>query len=258
MEKLRTAAWIETAMAALGFVWLALLILELVYGLSPSRTRVVNTIWLIFIIDFLVRLIKAPSKGRYLAKNWLVGVSLMIPAIRVFRIFRIIRVLRLTAVVRGLHFIRLYASFRRSLRALGLTLQRRGFQYVAAATVIVIFAGAAGMYAFERTAGEDNFKSYAESVWWTAMLITTIGPEFWPATVEGRILCLVLSVYAITVFGYIAATLASHFIGRDATQAVRPADVKDLQQTVDRLTELMYKTREPLKGMQQNAEPPPE
>jgi voltage-gated potassium channel len=215
-------------------------------------TKIVNLIWFIFVVDFLVGLIRAPSKRRYFAKNWLVAISLMIPAIRVFRIFRIIRVLRLTAVVRGLHFVRLYTSFRRSLGALGVTLQRRGFQYVFAVTVIVVFAGGAGMYAFERGARQDAFTSYAESVWWTAMLITTIGPESWPVTMAGRILCLVLSIYAIAVFGYIAATLASYFIGRDAAQTIRPADLQNLRQTLDRLSEQLDKTGKSLKDMQQD------
>lgn len=33
------------------------------------------------------------------------------------------------------------------------------------------------------------------------MLLTTMGSEYWPQTAEGRILCLLLSVYAFAVFG---------------------------------------------------------
>lgn len=40
--------------------------------------------------------------------------------------------------------------------------------------------------------------------------------EYWPKTVEGRLLCLLLSLYAFAVFGYVTATLATFFIGRDA------------------------------------------
>ncbi len=48
------------------------------------------------------------------------------------------------------------------------------------------------------------------------MLMTTMGSEYWPQTVEGRLLCLILSIYAFAVFGYVTATLATFFIGRDA------------------------------------------
>jgi voltage-gated potassium channel len=47
------------------------------------------------------------------------------------------------------------------------------------------------------------------------MLLTTIGSEYWPRTPEGRLLCLLLSLYAIGVFGYITAALASFFVDRD-------------------------------------------
>jgi voltage-gated potassium channel len=56
------------------------------------------------------------------------------------------------------------------------------------------------------------------------MLLTTMGSEFWPQSPEGRLICLVLSVYAFAVFGYIMATLASYFIGSDAERERDRAD----------------------------------
>ena len=48
------------------------------------------------------------------------------------------------------------------------------------------------------------------------MLLTSMGSEYWPKTAEGRVLCLLLSIYGFAVFGYMTASLASFFIGRDA------------------------------------------
>lgn len=48
------------------------------------------------------------------------------------------------------------------------------------------------------------------------MLITTMGSEYWPQTLEGRILCFLLGAYAFAVFGYVTAPLATFFVGRDA------------------------------------------
>jgi voltage-gated potassium channel len=53
-------------------------------------------------------------------------------------------------------------------------------------------------------------------LWWTAMVMTTMGSQYWPQTLEGRLLCLFLSLYAFAVFGYVTATLATFFVGRDA------------------------------------------
>lgn len=252
LEKIRKATFIEMGMAILGFVWLGLLIVEFIYGTTPTLALFLNIIWVVFIIEFLAGLISSTSRRRYLRKNWLVALSLMIPAIRVFRIFRVIRILRMTSVLRGIRLARLFTSFRRSLKALGATMQRRGFGYAAALTTTVILAGAAGMYAFERNAeAQPGFTSYPESLYWTAMLVTTMGSQVWPVTTEGKILCLMLSVYSVSVLGYIAATLASYFIDRDASLTVRPKDIRNLREAVERLNEEIKNCTGPLEQMEQ-------
>ncbi len=97
------------------------------------------------------------------------------------------------------------------------SISRRGFGYVVALTVIVTLIGAAGMYAFENEIADvSGLHNYGTALWWTAMLITTMGSEYWPKTPEGRVLCFFLALYAFAVFGYVTATLATFFIGRDA------------------------------------------
>jgi len=104
----------------------------------------------------------------------------------------------------------------RGMKALGSAMGRRGFGYVLTLTILVAFVGAAGMYALERDAPGGGFDSYASALWWTAMVLATMGSEYWPKTPDGRLLCLFLAVYAFTVFGYVTATLATFFIGSDA------------------------------------------
>ena len=101
------------------------------------------------------------------------------------------------------------------MRALGASMSRRGFGYVVALTVIVTMSGAAGMYAFEN-GSPDGLNSYGEALWWTAMIMTTMGSAYWPQTPEGRVLCIILALYAFGIFGYVTATLATYFVGRDA------------------------------------------
>jgi len=48
------------------------------------------------------------------------------------------------------------------------------------------------------------------------MIMTTMGSAYWPRTPEGRALAFLLSLFAIGVFGYITATLASFFVDREA------------------------------------------
>ncbi len=208
---------LDAPMVVLGLVWLVLLVLELTRGLSPSLQAVGTAIWILFILDFALGLSLARSKLAYLKRNWLTALSLVVPALRVFRIVRALRVLRAARAARGLRLVRVVTSLNRCMRALGAAMGRRGFGYVVALTMIVTAGGAAGMYAFENNLpGGSGLDSYGAALWWTAMIMTTMGSEYWPRTAEGRVLCLILSLYAFAVFGYVTATLATFFIGRDA------------------------------------------
>ncbi len=210
--------WLETPMLVLGFVWLGLLIYEFIWTLSPALELLGMIIWIIFILDFALKFLLAPDKTDYLKANWLTALSLLVPALRVFRIFRIFRVLRAARAARGIRLFRVLTSLNRGMKALGASFGRRGFGYVVALSVIVIFAGAAGMLAFENEV-EGGIKTYGDALWWTAMMITTIGSDYFPKTTEGRVLCFILALYGFAVFGYVTATLATFFVGRDAENA---------------------------------------
>lgn len=209
--------WLEKPMLVLGVVWLVLLVVELTRGLSSGFELLGTAIWGVFVLDFGLRLTLAPKKVAYLKRNWLTVISLLIPAVRVFRIFRVVRLLRLARATRGVRLVRVVGSLNRGMRTLGGAMARRGFGYVLALTLLVTFVGAAGMLAFEREAPDGSpLDDYGTALWWTAMIMTTMGSEYWPKTPEGRVLCLLLALYAFAVFGYVTATLATFFIGQDA------------------------------------------
>lgn len=229
---LRLERWLEVPMVALGAVWLVLLVVEFTTGLSPFLERVATVVWVIFIADFLLRFAVAPHRGRYLRRHWLTAVSLVIPALRVLRVFALARALRVARAARGLRLVKVVASLNRGMKGLDRALRRRGFGYVVAFTALVTPVGAAGMYAFERNPGGPGLNSYGEALWWTAMLLTTVGSEYWPRTPEGRLLALFLAVYAVSIFGYLAATLASVFVGREAQREAADAARREVARAV--------------------------
>ncbi len=211
----RLEGWLETPMLVLAFVWLALLIVEFIWGESSLFETIGTTIYVVFILNFVLEFTLAPRKADYLKRNWLTAISLLVPALRIFRVIRVFRVVRLASAGRGLRLLRVVSSLNRGMQALGASLSRRGFGYVFALTLLVTFAGAAGMYTFEKEA-PGGLHSYGEALWWTAMIMTTMGSQYWPQTIEGRVLCVFLALYAFAVFGYVTATLATYFVGRDA------------------------------------------
>jgi voltage-gated potassium channel len=153
------------------------------------------------------------------------------------------RVLRLLRALRGVRLIKVVASLNRSMRSLGATMKRRGFGYVVLLTLAVTFGGAAGMFALEK--GNAGFENYGMALWWTSMRVITAGSDFWPATPEGRGLAVILSLFGYAIFGYVTATLATFFIGRDAEEKEAPlAGSKEIEELKKMITSLSEKIDE--------------
>ncbi len=226
--------WLTVPMALLSLAWLAIVVWELVSGSTNLLETVGTVIWIIFIIEFVIRFALAPAKQPFLKSNWLTILALAVPALRLFRAFRVLRAAR---ALRGIRLVRIVSTANRSMNALKATLSRRGFGYVAGLTLLVILLGAAGMLNFENAREvQGGLTSYGHALWWTGMLVASLGSDFWPATTEGRVLTLLLTIYGLAVFGYITATFASFFVGRDAQDSSAPlagnADIKRLLKEV--------------------------
>ncbi len=226
--QLARATWIEVGLVTLSLIWLLLIGLEFVYGERPGLSAAIYSIWAIFVVDFLARLLMAPDKLDYLRANSLTALSLLLPALRVFRLLRLVRLSRITRLFKVL------GSMNRAFRALGRTLANRGMPYVALLTTIIVLLGAAGFYAFEKPP-HGSLDSYPDALWCVAMIMTTMGSDYWPVSPEGRILYFILALYAIAVFGYFTAALASFLIG---TRTQDDEIASTLRQLNERLQEL--------------------
>jgi voltage-gated potassium channel len=212
--------WLDGPMAILALVWVGLVLIELINGSSGLIETLGLAIWAIFLVDFAVRFTLAPKKLPFLKHNWITAIALAVPALRMFAFLRFLRAAR---ALRGIRLVKIVASANRSMNALRRTLQRRRFGYVAGFTLLVLLLGAAGMLSFEPASEvRGGFASYGDALWWTAMLLTSIGSQFWPVTTEGRVLTVLLSFYGFATFGYITATFASFFVGRDAEEKTGP------------------------------------
>ncbi|TCJ38994.1 potassium channel family protein [Parafrankia sp. BMG5.11] len=234
--------WLRAPMLMLSLAWLALIVIDLTGETSPLLGNLAVVIWIIFIAEFVIRFVLAPRKRAFLKRNWLTLIALIVPALRLFRALAILR------AARGLRLIRIVTTANRSMRALQATLRRRQFGYVTALTGLVIALGAAGMLNFEPASEvEGGFAGYWDALWWTAMLLTTIGSQFWPVTTEGRVLALLLSIYGLAVLGYLTATIASFFIGRDAEDHDAPvagaAELAELKAEVAALRRAIESSR---------------
>ena len=197
--------WVRAPMLVLSFLWLVLVLIELVHGASGLLEVFGLAIWVAFVAEFGLRLLLAPARTEFLRNNWISIIALAVPALRLARTVPLIRAGR---AVRGLRLVKIVGTANRSMNALRQSLGRRGVGYVLAATVLVALLGAGGMLSFESAAEvEGGFRDYADALWWTGMILTSMGSAYWPRTEEGRLLCFLLSLYGLTVFGYLTARL---------------------------------------------------
>lgn len=229
--------WLDIPMLVLSVIWLGLVLWELAYGANAVLESISIIIWILFIAEFILRFTLAPGKVAFLKTNWLTMFALLVPALRLFRFFRVFRAAR---ALRGVRLVRIVGTANRSMAALKAALRRRRFGYVATMTLLVMALGAAGMLSFEPAAEvEGGFTSYGDALWWTAMLLTTIGSQYWPASDEARILALLISIYGLAVFGYITASFASFFVGWDAEgTGNRPARASEVAALTEEIAAL--------------------
>ncbi|AKB44798.1 MULTISPECIES: ion transporter [Methanosarcina] len=216
-------------LTSLSILWLILIIIDLVSGLSSTLQTLSFFIWGIFIIDFFVELVVSPKMKDYLKENWLVALSLFLPALRILRLFSGLKMVRFASHVRSLHLASVLSSFYRSLRTARQIIEQRGLGYILLLTTLITLLGAAGMYDFER----QGFTSYPDALWWTAMIMITAGSNYWPKTIEGKILAFLLSAYAFYIFVYVTAALASLLVGSEKSFS---KEIEELRSKVQRLS----------------------
>ncbi len=203
---------LEKPLIFLGILWLLLLVLQLVYGQNAWINDATIAVWVIFVVDFTIRLLIAPKKISFLKRHWLVALSLVLPALSVLRLTRLLAMLPSWQVL----IFRLLSGLNRSITVLGSTMRRRGMAYVLAVSLVVTFAGAAGIYALEPHSA-NAIPSFGYALWWTGMIMTTMGSAYYPQTAGGQVLCFLLALFAFSVFGYITAAIASYFVHKDAS-----------------------------------------
>jgi voltage-gated potassium channel len=171
-------------------------------------SRAQTAIWGIFLADFALRFIVAPAKLRFLRGNWLTALSLAVPFLRPLRALRAVRALR------SLSLVRLLGGVNRGMRVLRRISAGNLVAYVVGLTTLVALAGAVGVWYFDRGVEGSSIESFGDALWWSTALVTTINNEKYAVSVEARVIGILMRIYAISVFGYITASIASYLIGR--------------------------------------------
>ncbi|MEU8703465.1 potassium channel family protein [Streptomyces sp. NPDC048680] len=127
-------------------------------------------------------------------------------------------------------------------KAVELLLGREGrslhLKAVGWATVVLALTLLVGSWAVlmaEQHAGHATITSYPRALWWSAETATTVGyGDFYPLTLWGRIVAVVVMGVGITTYGMVTAALATWFVGHEQERRHRLAEA---EQTARRVRE---------------------
>lgn len=203
----------DKPITVLGILFLLLALADPGAGsnLRPWFDAATWTLWAIFVGEFLLRWYIAPSRTRFLRRNWWQVLFLAVPFLRFLRVAG--RLARLRPARLG----RLLSSAVRGLRATTKSLSSR-VAWLGAVTAIVILISAQLLFEF---AGYDSYPDALHDAAYSAVSGQPIGGDHALA----QVLELVLALYAVIVFAFLAGTLGAYLLERDrdkkAEQAAR-------------------------------------
>ena len=201
-------------------------------GAKNAAELVIDVVWALFGVDYLVRLALAPSRGRWFLHH------LPDLAIIVLPILRPLRLLRLVTLVSIMQ------------RSAGTALRGRITLYTAGSAALLIFTSALATLDAERDEPGSSIRTFGQALWWALTTITTIGyGDTFPVSTEGRFIAALLMIGGVALIGVVTATLASWIVSlveeenaeqEAATQAQVAAlqrQVSELSERIDRLLE---------------------
>lgn len=210
---------IESPMIFFSFIWFCILITELVNGTTPVLSGFGTGIWFLFILYFAMRMATVIDKINLIKQNWPFVLAIFVTSLRFFPFLQSFQMVRVLTATFGIQIIWIFASAFLGMRILRRKIGHRGAHYVLTLTIFVLFAGAAGMLHFEGSVQDNQgIHTYWRALWWTAMQLTNMGSGYAIKTTGGRVICLGISVYAVVIFGYITALLASFLIDREVKE----------------------------------------
>ena len=185
-------------------------------GLRSLTAGVSWVIWAAFAVDLAIRVWLTERRLRYLVTHPIDVLMVLLPALRPLRVLRVFTAGQ-AFVTRGGRM-----SLLRSTRAIA-----------TAAAVLILIAALAALDA-ERDAPGTHMTTLADSLWWAATTVSTVGyGDTFPVTGTGRLVAVALMLVGISLVGVITATVAAWFI--DQTRDVEKAESADLAERLRKM-----------------------
>jgi voltage-gated potassium channel len=178
-------------------------------------------IWGMFGAEYLTRLALARRKRRFVRTHWFDLAVLLLPVLRP------LRALRLIAALKVLN------------RRAEMWTRGRLALYVGTTTVLVVIMAGLAVLDAERGRPDSSIQSYPDALWWAVVTITTVGyGDFYPTTIEGRLVAVAMMIGGIGLIGFVTGSVASWIVERISAEE-EPLDTMRTE-VGDMLTEIRH------------------
>jgi voltage-gated potassium channel len=218
-----------------------------------------NVICVVFLFDFAVSLMWAPSKRGYLVgeRGWLDLLGSLptfggAETIGVLRLARLSRLARIARLLRG-----------QDKREMLNDLLRNRAQYAALITILAAFLVLASASIFvlqvESRSATANILTGGDALWWAMVTVTTVGyGDRYPTTLAGRVAAMFVMVTGIGIIGSLASIMASLLVSPAPAPAARNdgAEATGLESKLERLGAELAGTRDELAALRRLLERP--
>lgn len=164
---------------------------------TRACTGVEWAVWGAFAVDYLVRLLLAEERARFVRTHWLDLCAVVLPLIQPLRLLRLVSTLLLVG------------------QRARVASQIRLTTYVGGSVVGLLMFGSLAVLSVERNSPNGNIKTLGDAVWWSFTTMTTVGyGDHAPTTGLGRMLAVGLMLSGIALLGVVTANIAAWFISR--------------------------------------------
>jgi voltage-gated potassium channel len=169
--------------------------------------RVMNAVWVLFAVDYLVSLILVPYTKKWFFTHLHELAIVLLPALRPLRLLRMITALGVLQ------------------RSAGTALRGKVILYVAFTSLLLMIMASLAVLDAEQNAPGANIVSFGDALWWSAVTVTSVGyGDLYPITGLGRGIAVLLMICGLVLLGTVTATLASWFVERLEQKVGTPRD----------------------------------
>ncbi|WP_244896274.1 potassium channel family protein [Planomicrobium okeanokoites] len=200
-----------------------LVVISLFFAFSENEGLMIydRVIWLIFVIDYCIRLWRSKKRWNYIKSHPLELIAI-IPLDSIFRAARFVRIFRV---------IRLLGIGSRFLRPVYGILQTNGLDKLLIVTMILLF-----LIPIPIILVEPVINTFPDALWWAIVTTTTVGyGDISPTTGLGRILAVVLMLVGIGIIGTFTSSITSYFSKEN--KMTHDKKVLQILQTIEELEE---------------------